>query len=190
MSVVIKSLSVDFNDNLKSNFFTSVEESSISPNLVSIITKGDIVTITFDAILSGSEQSQLDTLITNYTPEITQRKHSFVTIPVSKNKIKSADYYLTTNFHFIGTDLAGPISNFELVGYKHDDIDSYDAKIIDYDTGNVLVEKLGINNNELSNIDLGPISNVPTGDSNLELHIRRNGGTTCVHISYLMMYYD
>lgn len=68
---VIKSLSVDFGGNLNTTQLTSEINSAggISPTCLGVFNRGDVVTIKFDATLSGNELTALNNVITAHSPE-------------------------------------------------------------------------------------------------------------------------
>ena len=71
MSIITFSKSVDFNNSIDSGLLhIEVDSSNISAILNNVNTSGDVVKLTFDATLTGEEQTTLNTIVSNHVPVI------------------------------------------------------------------------------------------------------------------------
>lgn len=192
MTTYTRSLSSDFGGSvLLRQLHNEISNSSIVTSLDGINMTNDTIDIVFDSSLTSSEETTLNSLISAHTPDTNPPRSQFF-ILTPKKQIKSTTYSLVTNFKFPGSGNIGPIDYIEIIAINDPSIKSFDARIVETSTGNVLCEKTGMTADVYTYYDLGTISNVPVNESILELHVKRNGGGRphVVEIESLMIYYN
>lgn len=180
------SLNTNFNGDLYPHQLYSdiIGNSSITKTLDGIDTNGDIVTITFTSALSGSEVTALNNVITNY-----------IYIPLNRCRIDA----MTPNYTRIGTLFTSLATTFYFdIGSM---LDLCDVKILSNTTGgNYTVRLYDITNSKLmasatftntsSRMNLlGTISNIPTNNAMLEVHVKTSSVLYNVTISKVIIYY-
>lgn len=97
-------------------------------------------------------------------------------IDINKDSKTKNSYKSLTRIIYYGSGSIGDIISIEVVAYMADKVDSYDIKIVDKKNGSaVIAEKTGLTNTTDEIIDMGTISNLPTGKSRFEVQIKKNG---------------
>jgi hypothetical protein len=93
-------------------------------------------------------------------------------------KASSSDTYeVATYFIFPGSNDAGIPTAVKAVAIINT-APAFDIKIHDYTNNTDIAEVIGSTNDNAGNlVDLGTLSDIPTGPAMWEVHIRRNGGT-------------
>ena len=187
------SISEDFNGNLReAQLYSEITtEPGITSNLSAVNTRGDIVEIIFDSVLSGSEQTTLVSLISSHVPSIVKSKEKFYVINPKHSSIKTSTWFIAGSFKYGGSNTIGTIDYFELSSYMDSGITSYDVRIINQLNGEILAQKTANTNTSSIYIDLGTISNVPTSSTTLELQVKKTGGNNNhrVELGELVIYY-
>lgn len=188
------SLSSDFGNNLKSEQFHSEIENdnNITANLIAVNTEGDVVDIIFDASLSSGEETTLNNLISSHVPDDSKEKKQFYIIVPKRNVVRPKNsWVLAAYIRYQGSNNVGTIDYIEIETVMADDITSYDARVINHNTGDVIVQKDGLINTVIDSFDLGTISNVPLESTLLELQIQKNGGknNSAIEIEQITVYY-
>jgi len=186
------SVSADFTDGLDTGLLLeAIKASSIATAINYIKRSDDTVEIQFSASLSAGEETTLGTLVANHNPVTSKPRNQHFTVYPKRNSSKTTVYIRSHVFNYLGSLAVGPINYFDLSAYLDSGTNTYDARIINTETGAVLVEKTGMNNRFLATHDLGPISNIPTAAVDLELQIRKQGtnNNTTIEIESLVVYY-
>lgn len=89
-------------------------------------------------------------------------------------------FYQGVEFVFPGTDRRGPPTMIKMIARAKDSGKVSDLRLYDLTNGKVIAEKLGITNNVFLIIDLGTITNLPTGEARWEAQGKKpGGGTNC-----------
>lgn len=132
-----------------------------------------IVEFHFDIILSGSEKTLLDGLISSHV--------AIFTIYTKENI--NIQYYLDTSKHSSYRRVIKPISvpamsygKCKTISYMDPSMTSYDIKIFDK-THNTVVLETNLTNTEETEQPLGTLSNLSTDPWILEVFVKRNGGS-------------
>lgn len=171
-------------------FQRGLDVSSFSSQIRGILNGPTSVTITIESI-TGGQQTELDDLVTNHTPDTSKaRIQNFVIFP-KRNSIKTTKYTLAHAFEYLGSDAIGVIDYIDLMAYVDSTSNTYDVRIVNSENGQILVENTDLSNNSLEVIDLGTISNIPTAKTTLELQVKRNGssGNKTIELEQLIIYY-
>lgn len=188
------SLSSDFGGNLKSQQLHEEigAESGITPNIIAVNTDGDLVDIVFDSSLSGGEETTLNGLVASHIPDTSKPRKQFFSITPKKDVITPKNsWVLSTYFQYPGSDKVGLIDYIDVICSMNPGVNSYDVRIINKKTGEVIAEKTNMTNIVAETQDLGTISNVPTDKSTLELQIKKIDGNNSkkVEVEQVIIYY-
>jgi len=171
-------------------FQRDLDVSSFSSQIRGILNGPTNVTITIESI-TGGQQTELDNLVANHTPDTSKaRIQNFVIFP-KRNSIKTTKYTLAHAFEYLGSDAIGVIDYIDLMAYIDSTSNTYDVRVVNSETGDILVEKTNLNNSSLEVIDLGTIVNIPTTTTTLELQLKRNesSGNKTIELEQLIVYY-
>ncbi len=169
------SLASDFGGSINERQFHSevIAESGIIKTLVGVHHTGDVITIEFTEALPAEEKTTLDGLtaahIANTIPELLNKK---ILTPI-KVCSKCPDYYRTYSFVFPG----GSHGNLKIHSYMDSGITSYDIRIFDCMSRLVLGTANYTNTSETQN-NIGVLTNVSSTETIVEIHLRKNGGTS------------
>ena len=157
-------------------------ESGITTNLQGISRNGDTVTIIFDSALSGGEETLLNTVISNHTPDNSKPRIQSLKIQPSSYEVNTSSYMFVARVKYEGSLIVGDIDYIEVVSRMTEAITSYDVRVIRQSDMQVIVEKTGLNNTVVGTQDLGLVSNTPEKADLLEVYVRKTGGTGTDHI--------
>lgn len=189
-----KSLSTDFGGSIKlKQLHKEIEDDgTIVPNIIGITMTGDVVDITFDSALSGSEETSLNSLIAAHTPNNSKPKETFYTETAQIDSTRAPNYTKVIRFIYPGSDSCGIIDYVEVLSRMNSGITSYDIRLVDKTNNTIMAEVIGLTNTTDSANDLGTISNIPTNKAVLEIHIKVNGanGNSFVYIDNAVIYHD
>jgi len=191
----IKVLEVDFVKNFNiSQFEQEIANSGMVSQYYGISSVDNVVKLTFSIPLNGSDENILNTLFTNHVPVYNNdpQKNKYVSVFSSNlKKQKKNTYTVVTNFNYRGSEAVGSINYIEAISYMDSTVTNYKIRVVDKNTGNVLVEKTGLNNTTPELFDLGTITNVPSLNSMLEIHVYKNStkDTDFVYIDEILIYY-
>lgn len=188
-----KSLPSDFSGNLHGEQLKKeINSTIITPNCIVVKNTGDDVDIIFESALSAGQQTTLDNLISNHSPNNNTPKNNLFTYTPRTTYSSSLVYQRVGGpFKYQGSDNVGNIDYIEVVAYKDALPTSYDVRIYDSTNGTVLAESTGLTNTDEQIIDLGTISNIPSGPSLLEVQVKQSGGTTKnVYLEQVLIYFD
>jgi hypothetical protein len=88
-------------------------------------------------------------------------------------------YLVIGIFRFAGSDAAGAIQKIEASGFRTGNSTSWDVKVYDVTNAQTIAEADpgGTSLDTVETIDMGAVSNVPTGPALFEIQIKRTGGT-------------
>lgn len=145
---------------------------------------GDVVDVIFDSTISAPEKTELDTLVANHVPVFTPDLPYKMTIFPRKNS------YSNKSYKRMGTDmfLGGTYAKSKIISHMDSGATSYNILIFNKDTQDILLETTLSNTTEES-IDLGVLSNVPTGPSQLEISVKKNGGGGKIYVESVTICY-
>ena len=197
MIVYLKSLSSDFSGNFNPDrFYVEVMASNISnvsSSYLGTTMKDGEIEIIFNSELSSEDLIILNNIISNHQysmPVIMKNKYISV-YPSNLKKQKKTAYTVVTNFNYRGSDAIGSINYIEAISHMDSTVTNYKIRVVDKNTGNILVEKTGLNNTTPELFDLGTITNVPSVNSMLEIHVYKNStkDTDFVYIDEILIYY-
>lgn len=166
------SLSGDFSNGLRNDqlHFEIVSNIIITKTLEAINTHDDDVNIVFSSILTTSEKTELDNIISNHNPlpivQFSPLTRIFSFIPLS---IVSISYQTISTFLYNGVINEGAISKFILYAKGQ----NYNIRIRD-DTNNLTIAEETFTNTSFSIIELTNISNLPIGQALFEIQVKKN----------------
>lgn len=191
----IKTLEVDFVKSYNiSQFEQEIRNSGMVSQYYGISSVDNVVTLYFSIPLNSSDETILNTLFTDHVPvyDNSPPKNKYVSVyPSNLKKQKKTAYTVVTNFNYKGSNSVGTINYIEVISYMDSTVTNYKIRVIDRNTGNILVEKTGLNNITPQLFDLGTITNVPSVNSMLEIHVYKNStkDTDFVYIDEILIYY-
>lgn len=198
MASIYKSMDDDFSGNFKVSQFhdelsANVVTSNISgANFQYIATNANDIEIVFGNSLTVTETTALNGLVSSHIPDNSKPKKNFFPVAPTRTNINSTSYQKCVAFKYAGSENIGTLDYVEIIAYKDSSITSYDVRIYDKSNGNIIAEKTGNTNDVSEIIDLGTISNVPTGASVFECQVRKTGGNNkkYVVIDEIMIYHN
>jgi len=162
-----KSLSSDFGGSLKSEqFHEEIVASSIVPALNAVNTTGDVVDIVFASALSGAEQTTLDTLITNHTPDTTPELNNKRIVSVRNRGSTDATYKVYGKFTFPGSTNA----SVKTISRMQAGATDYSIKIYDFTNDQTITENTYTN--VPAAINNVVCSNVPASEAIWEVQVK------------------
>lgn len=94
----------------------------------------------------------------------------------------STSYAVVGSFIFRGTSLVGTPSKIKVIAYTNTAGATGAIRIVNKTTGLVICENAAITATATTIYDLGGISNLPTGETILELQLKRTGGTNSTSV--------
>jgi len=180
MSIITFSKSVDFNNSIDSGLLhIEVDSSNISAILNNVNTSGDVVKLTFDATLTGEEQTTLNTIVSNHVPVISINYRNNLTAFTGKTIIKSSTYELFASYLYAGINsLRDSIKKIEILSYKDSSMASYNIQCVNSTNNQILFTSTNNTNDVMEIITITNINNVPTNAAILEFSAKRNGGNS------------
>lgn len=191
MATYTKTISIDFSGNLKSNQFhleIEAEPGITGANLVGIQVTGDTVEIEFDGSLSAGEQTTLNTLISNHSPN-SDVGGVISNISVPEHFIDLTNYTTIATFSYPGSNNWPNTSNIKVISIMETGGTSYDIKIMDITNNNQIVTK-NLTNVDEEICDLGTLSNLPTDPAIFEVQAKIVGSSTVAHVKNVHVYHD
>jgi len=151
---------------------------------------GDDLDIIFDNSLSSGDQIILNDIIANHDETRLVRREKFFSVNPIDYKTKSKIYQTLSFFCYGGSFHVGAIDYIDVVSSRQNDSITYDLRVVDNNTGNIICEKTGLNNSEYEIINLGTISNIPEESSILSVEGRVVGKSKNLLLSQVIIYYD
>ena len=120
--------------------------------------------------------------------ELEQSQELFRINVNGESKTKN-NYERLINFQYIPI-INGIIRTARVLAYMDSDITNFDIQIFDVTNQNELVSIQNDNTIEEVSMELSPISNVPSGNSVLELSVKKNGGkgNSKVYVNEIIFY--
>jgi len=93
-------------------------------------------------------------------------------------EVNTINYRLIGRFYFAGTDAIGTTTVIKIMARRTLGSNGFSLKVYDPKNFNEIVEKTGNTEEGFDPIDLGTLSNLPSGDSSFELWAKAEGGGT------------
>ena len=190
-STYTRSLSSELSGSLNtSQLITEINsDNNILSECLCVVNLGDNVNIIFNGSLSTGEETTLDTIITNHTPNTNPIRGSnvFRAYP-NIDKVYQTYFYQVATFEWPGINNLGEMTYIDVIS-RTQNSNTYDLRIINSDNGTKICERTNLSNLSFSSIDLGTLSNVPDDRSILELQIKSNTGKQ-VYIREILVYYQ
>ena len=157
---------------------------NITKTLYGVTPYGDTVNIEFDLTLSGAEKTELDNIVANHVPfSVTYTDKSHIITPNISETNKSSYRRVATTI-FPGATYA----KAESISYMESNGTSYDIQIFDKTHKQILLNA-NLTNTEEDIQDLGELSNLSSNPCQIEVSIKKNGGTK-VYIESLTINYN
>ena len=183
----------DLNPNLEKLHSEVKSEPGITAKIKGINKTGDNIDIIFDRDLTPDEHIALDNLVTSHINTDPKKKQIFYNITPKKSDITTKNSYTQVSiFKYGGSNIIGPINYIEIISNKDPDVTSYDVRVINIKTGDIIAEKTEMTNNSLEIHDLGTISNIPTTAGIFELQAKKIGESrkSSIHIESIIVYHN
>lgn len=89
----------------------------------------------------------------------------------------STNYVQVAIFYFAGTDAIGTPTAFKAIGFKDATPTSWDIQVVDLTNALTIATKTGNTGTAAEIVDMGTLSNLPTGPAMFEVQLKRTGGT-------------
>lgn len=177
MTTYTKSIASDFGGNLDtSQLQTEIKSNGvITTPILRIDTNGDQVFIVFSDVLSNTEETALNTLITAHVPAIKYTESMAI-------HTRSAFYVKTTyediaTYIYNGSNTKGILKQILAVAYKDAAVTNYSIRIYN-ETNNTVIAEGTFTNSTKQMVNLTPLSNIPTTPSVFTVQAKKTGGTT------------
>ncbi len=168
-------------------------DSGITPVLVGVTSRADVVEIIFQSALSAGEETTLNGVVSAHIVDTTPKPRGFYVTSPSSHKFKGTTYQRVLTFHY-NPSLQNTIIHIKMYSYQAYQITSYCARIFNKTDNTLIAEVTGLTNKTLEAVDFGTISNVPTGITSvdLELQVKKVGGTKndTIFVDSLYIYYN
>ena len=143
----------------------------LSLNTIKYInTYGDDLIIFFTSEITGTDKTDLDTIVNNYIyVEPIVQGDKTVRYDINQSNIKGINWVLINTFDFPGS-IINNVTHIKFLG-KLINGTSYDVKIFDYTNDTTICTQTFTNTNT-EILDMGTISNIPTTDVIFEVHVK------------------
>lgn len=177
--------------NLKSEIENNGE---IKKNIINIFCTSEIVALKFDANLTKTEQNILETDIIpnhNYNPTIgISSTYNIITLYIDNSDITSKNYAIASSFIYDGSIFKNIVKIGMLSELKNDNNSNsnYSIKIYDQTNNLVLKEITGLTNSNKQIVNITDLSNIPTNESIIEIHIKTTNHT--IKIYHINVYFE
>ena len=145
---------------------------NIIKTLYGVSQYNDVVDIQFDLTLSGPEKTELDSIVSSHVPVYIPATPNKLNIVTRTNPVKNSSYTRVGTEIFLGSTYA----TAKAISWMESGITSYDIEIFDKDNHQILLTA-NLTNTEESVQDLGTLSNLPTSPIQIEISVRKNGGS-------------
>lgn len=189
-----KSLSSDFGGNInEGQLHREIALAIPGTVLIGINRSDDVVDIIFEDVLSGGDETILNTTISNHIPQTGTRKVSFFRYTPKTTKTNSTVYQrIGGPFKYNGSLEMGPINQVEVISNMDSGMTSYSVRLYDATNETIIAEITGQTNTLEELINLGTISNIPEEEAIFEIHVKRVGGTTSTfaYVEDVIVYYN
>ena len=155
-----------------------------------IDTVDDEIFLHFTLALSGAEITTLESIMAAHVldpPQLTLL--SAVIVPVKLDSTNNITYTKFGSYTYLGTSREKTLKSIYFVGYMDAGITNYSVRILNITNNLVIAERTFTNTIELS-LDMGVLTNVPTGQATLEMQLRKNGGSNNqrVYVNSIALY--
>jgi hypothetical protein len=144
----------------------------VIPNFQGIRTHLDEVYIDFSVALNASEKTVLNGIVSSHVPVNTPSLKYKITLFPDRIIFKNSVYTLASASEFDG----GSYAIARSISYMKSGVTSYDIQIIDKNNKTVLLTK-NLTNTDQSLQDLGVLTNLPSDRTQIEISVRKNGGS-------------
>ena len=163
------SLSSDFPDGLDSSKLEiQIRDSSITINLVGISSCEDVVDITFESSLDPGDKTILDGIVAAHEPDPPSAREY---VKLSVNGTCSQTEYELLYVFAINDKYPITINDIGITSKMTGDISSYDVRVYDVTNDNIIASA-NFTNTDFELQSLGTISNAPTTEELLEIHVK------------------
>jgi hypothetical protein len=116
--------------------------------------------------------------------------HIFVINP-RDYKVKAKTYTIMATFIFPGSNQIGTIKNVNIISYMDSKVPSYSVRLFDTTNGVTIVENTGMTDTSQNIQTLGTVSNVPTGQSIIELQVKTDDGSNKnIYVESISIHYE
>jgi len=165
----------------------SIKNSNISVPITGIDTNGANVIINFDNILLQQDIDLLNILVSNHVPIVNYVSFTDSITP-KHNLINNFFYTLVATYIY---NSKKTLSYIKIVSYMDNDITSYNIKIVDNTTRNIISQQTFTNTTENIN-DMGTIMFVPNEETNISILVLKIGGEASseVHINNISFQFN
>ena len=171
-----KHLTNDFNSGVNTTqLMKEINDSSIGPECIVVLNLGLNVSIKFATSLSAEETTTLNNIVSSHTPTSVEVSEKIYTITPKQKKIYWDNYALISRFDYAGSS-SDKIKCIRVISYIDDDITSASLKIINMGDMTTIAEKTDITNTEPIAVNIGTISNLPSGPAIFEIYAKKIGG--------------
>lgn len=181
-SVSDQFISNDDNITLVNNDIDTSDISSIRTNTIKI---GNTIEITFDESLSNNDIKTLNNIINNRDIIPSIGDYNFAIYPMMT--IKSPTYQQICKIPFRNWN----ITNIEINSYMDTGLTNYLIRLYDPINNQIIFESTFTNIDDTVN-NITDLQNLPSGNINLELHLKITGGNNKLyaHINSIVIYYN
>lgn len=182
-----KSLAGDFGGNInESQLHREIEAAIVAVELIGVNRTEDVVDIIFADVLTGGDDTILNSVIANHVPETGIRKTVFYSYTPKTTKVNNTVYQRVGGpFKYGGAREVGEINQVDVIGNMDVGMTSYSVRLYDAVNEVVIAEVTGLTNTVESIVDLGVISNIPEDETILEIHAKRVGGSAMTSVNVL-----
>ena len=158
-----------------------VEDSSIGPSIEFCVSQGEDITLTFASALTSPEETLLDTLVLNHTPDVSLGSIVQLLNFGMGELIPKDNWVKLGSTTFLGTRKASPLQNIEVTGYMSGSITDYSIRVIDTSNANVVASATFTNTTSETNV-LGTISNLSKTRQHFDILYKTSGGSSGDHL--------
>lgn len=138
---------------------------------------GDDIYITFDVEPTGGEKTTLDGLIGSHDSSIEPVYDNIISLTPKESDIIDTDYKRQKMWIFEGSKKAGNIEKIMAIGHMDAGVTNFSIEVFDSTNALQIAEATFTDTTPDSELDLGTISNVPTGRAKIEINVKKTGGT-------------
>lgn len=153
-------------------------------SIQSVKTNNDTAIILFSAQLATADETLLNTIVQNYTPEYIGSKQEVIKL---EKKCSLGIYNVVSNFTFRGMNALTNITHIKVLSNINSG--NFALKLYDY-SHNTIIGSNTFNNNKPRSCDLGTLSNMTENIAAWELHCKVATVGTVVNLYSLIVYYD
>jgi len=194
MTTYTYSLSVDFGGNIKEGqLHGEIVAAIVDTEFVGVNRSEDVVDLVFVDVLSGGDETILDTVVANHVPVIGPSKYIYYTYTPKTTKTNSTVYQrIGGPFRYGGANFMGTINQIEVISHMDTGMTSYSVRLYDSTNEAIIAEATGLTNLLEGIVDLGTISDVPDEEAIFEIHAKRVGGTSNTYavVDEVIVYYN